>query len=75
MSPSPQPLTREQVSQWFYNHGIAISEWCRRHNIDRFVVADLLRGNRVGRRGKAHRAAILLGMKADPETGLCQLHK
>lgn len=63
----PFGLTREQAHAWFEQNGINMAEWCRHYQISRYIVIDLLLGKLRGRRGQAHRAAILLGLKADPE--------
>lgn len=64
----PALRTPEQVREWFIANGINVSEWARANGVSRYTVYDLLRGKRVGRRGDSHRAAIALGMKADPES-------
>ena len=66
MPSPPYPSTPEQARAWFTSHGVAITEWCATHELDRYIVTDLLRGRLKGVRGEAHRAAILLGLKADP---------
>lgn len=66
-----KPLrTPEQARAWFDAHGINVSEWCRQRGFNRYVVVDLLRGKRKGRRGEAHLAAIALGLKAAPQDDL-----
>lgn len=52
---------------WFRANGINVSQWCRERGISRQVVVDLLRGKRKGFRGEAHRAAIALRLKPDPQ--------
>lgn len=64
------PSTPKQSRAWFDAHGIAITDWCETHGIDRYIVTDLLRGRLKGNRGEAHRAAILLGLKADPDSSM-----
>jgi len=66
-----KPLLKspEQVKAEFIANGISISEWCRANGFNRYVVHDLLRRKRIGRRGEAHRAAVALGMKRDPSRG------
>jgi len=68
MKRPPIGLTPSQVHAWFPQNGICISEWCRHYHLSRYTVTDLMRGNLKGSRGKAHRAAILLGLKPDPDT-------
>ncbi|WP_297572629.1 DNA-binding protein [uncultured Deefgea sp.] len=60
--------TPQQAHAWFRANGICINDWCRENKLSRFTVLDLLRGRRKGLRGEAHRAAVLLGLKADPAT-------
>lgn len=67
MTRPPYPSTPEQAHAWFNRHGICIAEWCRENHISRYAVFDLLRGKRKGLRGKTHHAAVLLGLKPDPE--------
>lgn len=58
-----QLKTREQVLQEFDQRGESISSWARAHGLPRQIVCDLLHGRVKGRRGKAHAAAVLLGLK------------
>lgn len=46
--------------------GINLREHCANHNIDYQAARDLLCGKCKGRRGKAHLAAVFLGLKPDP---------
>lgn len=66
--PLPYPSTPKQSRAWFDAHGIAIKDWCETHGLDRYIVTDLLRGRLKGLRGESHRAAVLLGLKADPDS-------
>ncbi|UXZ94585.1 hypothetical protein K3169_19750 [Pseudomonas phytophila] len=43
--------------------GISIAEFARTHLPNKNLVSDLLNGRKKGRRGEAHRAAALLGIK------------
>ena len=65
--PVQQLRTPEEVYADLVARGVNISAWSRDHGFSRFTVLDLLRGKRVGRRGEAHKAAIALGLKQDPE--------
>lgn len=58
-----QLKSREQVLQEFDQRGESISNWARAHELPRQIVWDLLHGRAKGRRGKAHDAAVLLGLK------------
>lgn len=42
---------------------MSIAEFCRMHELNKNLVSDLLNGRKKGRRGEAHRAAVLLGIK------------
>ncbi|SFA66545.1 DNA-binding protein [Metapseudomonas otitidis] len=57
------PLTPEQARAALDRKGISIADFCRRHELNRNLVSDLLNGRKKGRRGQAHRAAVLLGIK------------
>ena len=62
------PYTPEEIKGEFKAYGIAVSTWCAKNNLHRLTVVDLLRGKRIGVRGEAHRAAVMLGLKPDPIT-------
>lgn len=55
--------TVEQVRALFLGHGVAISEWARAHGFEPNLVYGVLSGRLRGRRGKAHRIAVCLGLK------------
>lgn len=57
----------EEIKEDFLANGIAVAAWAKQNGFKRHTVVDLLSGRRVGRRGEAHRAAVALGMKADPK--------
>ncbi len=63
MDTMPAPLTPEQARAALDRQGISLAEFCRRHNLNSNLVSDLLNGRKKGRRGKAHQAAVLLGIK------------
>lgn len=65
--PKPRFKNPTECHAWFRAHGINVSQWCRERNLSRQVVVDLLRSKRKGYRGEAHRAAVALGLKANPE--------
>ncbi|RRV04610.1 DNA-binding protein [Pseudomonas sp. v388] len=60
----PAPLTPEQARAALDCQGISIAEFSRIHALNKNLVSDLLNGRKKGRRGEAHRAAVLLGIKA-----------
>lgn len=66
-APFPYPQTPNSALEYARAHGINISELARNFQLDRHVLVDLLRGKRKGLRGQAHRGAVLLGLKPDPQ--------
>ncbi len=62
----PYPQTPATASAWVKAHGVAVAELARHNDLPRLVLVDLLRGRLRGHRGQAHRAAIVLGLKAEP---------
>ena len=59
----PATLTPEQARADLDRRGISIAEFSRKHGLNKHLVSDLLNGRIKGRRGEAHRAAVLLGIK------------
>jgi gp16 family phage-associated protein len=55
--------TLEEVRAEFDRSGLTVSLWAAEHDIPRHVVAGVLQGKLKGRRGYAHNAAVLLGLK------------
>lgn len=53
----------EQVRADFSRRGVNISQWAKEHGLTRQSVFAALNGSTKGRRGDAHRAAVLLGIK------------
>lgn len=43
--------------------GQSIAAFARKHGLNKNLVSDLLNGRKKGKRGEAHRAAVLLGIK------------
>lgn len=66
----PAPLTPEQARRALDHQGVSIAEFARTHSLNKNLVSDLLNGRKKGRRGEAHRAAVLLGIKE----GVIALH-
>lgn len=64
----PYPQTPETAHAWLRAQGIAVTEIARAHQVSRNTLVDLLRGKQKGLRGHAHRGAIALGLKPEPET-------
>lgn len=55
--------TAEQVKQDLLRRGKSVPQVAREIGVSQRIVYELLRGRIKGRRGSAHRAAVLLGMK------------
>lgn len=64
--PRPGLRTAAQALADFHATGVTVAEWCRQNGFSRNVVNALLHRNAPGLRGESHRAAIALGLKADP---------
>ena len=60
--------TPEQAAEWLVANGISIVDFARQLGVSRYTIHDILRGKRVGRRGQAHKAAVALGIKANPKS-------
>ena len=56
--------TPEQVRAEFEARGMAFADFARQHGLRLATVYGVLSGGKKGRRGEAHRAAVLLGIKA-----------
>jgi len=59
----PATVTPEQAREALDRKGMSIAEFSRKHRLNKNLVSDLLNGRIKGRRGEAHRAAVLLGIK------------
>lgn len=59
----PATVTTEQARTDLDRRGVSIAEFSRKHGLNKNLVSDLLNGRIKGRRGEAHRAAVLLGIK------------
>jgi gp16 family phage-associated protein len=55
--------TLEEVHAEFDRNGISVSSWAAKHGIPRSIVTGVLQGRLKGKRGHAHNAAVLLGLK------------
>jgi hypothetical protein len=67
LKPLPYPQTVESAHQYFIIHGINRSEWCRAMGLKVQTVTDILRGKGKGTWGEAHKTAVLLGIKPNPD--------
>lgn len=47
--------------------GVNLRAFCKEKDIDYQAARELMCGKSKGRRGKAHRAAVVLGLKPDPD--------
>jgi gp16 family phage-associated protein len=63
MNTMPVLLTAEQARAELDRNGITIAEFCRKHDLNKNLVSDLLNGRKKGVRGEARRAAVLLRIK------------
>lgn len=52
-----------QVKQEFDRRGWTVRGWAAKHGLSEHVVYEVMRGRFKGRRGQAHKAAVLLGLK------------
>ncbi len=59
----PYLLTPEQARDVLDQEGKSIADFARENHLKKHVVYQVLSGHKKGRRGEAHRAAVLLGMK------------
>ena len=57
------PRTREEARKELDRQGISVAEWARRNDVDQSTTYQVLYGTKKGRRGEAHRVAVLLGIK------------
>ncbi|CAE6871886.1 hypothetical protein R69746_08489 [Paraburkholderia aspalathi] len=55
--------TLKEVRAEFDRCGISVSGWAVKHGIPRNIVNGVLQGRLKGKRGHAHNAAVLLGLK------------
>lgn len=58
-----QLKTPEQVKADFEKRGINVTQWARERGVSRQAVFDIMNGKNKGKRGNAHKAAVLLGIK------------
>ncbi len=65
--PLPFPQTPQSARLYFVRRGINRSEWARHFGLPVNTVSHLLGGRYRGMRGKTHEAAVLLGLKEQPD--------
>ena len=55
--------TPEQAREHLEQQGISVAAFARTHKLPYSIVYQVLTGQKKGRRGAAHNAAVLLGIK------------
>lgn len=55
--------TAAQAKAWLEHQGKSVQEFAREHGIDPATTYQVLAGRKKGKRGEAHKVAVLLGMK------------
>ena len=48
---------------WLEHQGKSVQEFAREHGVDPATTYQVLAGRKKGKRGEAHKVAVLLGMK------------
>ncbi|MCQ2995371.1 DNA-binding protein [Pseudomonas syringae] len=57
--------TPAEAKLWLQNHGVSVQAFAQAHDLDAATCYQLLDGRKKGLRGKAHVAAVALGIKED----------
>ena len=65
--PLPYQQTAKSARNYFFQHGIKITQWARTWGLDEEAVKDVLYRRSPGRSGKAHAAAVARGLKKAPK--------
>ena len=55
--------TAAQAKAWLEHQGKSVQEFAREHGVDPATTYQVLAGRKQGKRGEAHKVAVLLGMK------------
>lgn len=55
--------TAAQAKAWLEHQGKSVQEFAREHGVDPATTYQVLSGRKKGKRGEAHKVAVLLGMK------------
>ncbi|MEE3507722.1 MULTISPECIES: DNA-binding protein [unclassified Pseudomonas] len=66
--------TAAQAKAWLEQQGKSVQEFARENSVDPATTYQVLSGRKKGRRGEAHKIAVLLGMKigiVDTDKVLC----
>jgi gp16 family phage-associated protein len=53
----------EEIRKDFERRGKTFRDWAREHGVSDRIVYGVIHGRFKGRRGQAHRVAVLLGLK------------
>lgn len=56
--------TPQDAKLWLQAQGISIADFSRDHDLDPATTYQVLAGRKKGYRGKAHKAALALGIKS-----------
>lgn len=59
----PGIRTAAQAKAWLDHQGMSVQAFAREHGVDPATTYQVLAGRKKGRRGEAHKVAVLLGMK------------
>ncbi|MBY8930083.1 DNA-binding protein [Pseudomonas sp. Wu6] len=59
----PGIRTAAQAKAWLEHQGKSVQAFAREHGVDPATTYQVLAGRKKGRRGEAHKVAVLLGMK------------
>lgn len=59
----PAIRTAAQAKAWLDQQGKSVQQFARENNVDPATTYQVLSGRKKGRRGEAHKVAVLLGMK------------
>ncbi|MCF5602310.1 DNA-binding protein [Pseudomonas syringae] len=59
----PGIRTAAQAKAWLEQQGKSVQQFARENSIDPATTYQVLAGRKKGRRGEAHKVAVLLGMK------------
>ncbi|MFL1562006.1 DNA-binding protein [Pseudomonas sp. O64] len=59
----PGIRTAAQAKAWLDHQGKSVQAFAREHGVDPATTYQVLVGRKKGRRGEAHKVAVLLGMK------------
>ena len=59
----PGIRTAAQAKAWLEHQGKSVQEFAREHGVDAATTYHVLAGRKKGKRGEAHKVAVLLGMK------------